>query len=216
MELISISHLTKSFGKVEVLKDISLIYQSGTIYGLVGENGSGKTTLFCCIIGVHKYNGLIKKADHLKIGYLPADSFFYSLITGMEYIEFCMKAKGEPIDSKKILQLNAIFQLPLERYASEYSTGMKKKLSLIALLLQENDVYILDEPFNGVDLKGCIQLKRLIHSLKENGKTIIISSHQIAVLHEIADSIHYLNNHTIIKQYTHESIEEIENDILSV
>jgi ABC-2 type transport system ATP-binding protein len=92
---------------------------------------------------------------------------------------------------------------------------MKKKLSFMALLLQENDVYILDEPFNGVDLRGCIQLKKLIRSLKEAGKTIIISSHQIAALHEICDCIHYLNRHTIAKQYTDESIEEIENDILT-
>ena len=215
MELIKINRLTKKFGKVEVLKGIFLTYQSGNIYGLVGENGAGKTTLFNCIMGIYKHEGIIEKTSCLQIGYQPADSFFYSLITGLEYIEFCMRAKGKQINEEKVEQLNTIFQLPLNRYASEYSTGMKKKLSFMALLLQENDVYILDEPFNGVDLRGCIQLKKLIRSLKEAGKTIIISSHQIAALHEICDYIHYLNRHTIAKQYTDESIEEIENDILT-
>ena len=65
-----------------------------------------------------------------------------------------MKAKGLPASTLTIQHLNEIFQLPLDRYAAEYSTGMKKKLGFMALLLQENDVFILDEPFNGVDLKG--------------------------------------------------------------
>lgn len=214
MELIKINKLSKCFGKIGVLKDISLVYQSGTIYGMVGENGAGKTTLFTCIMGLCDYEGTIGKASGIKIGYLPADSFFYSLVTGLEYIEFCMKAKGHVIDREEIGRLNAIFQLPLERYASEYSTGMKKKLALMALLLQENDLYILDEPFNGVDLKGCIQLKKLIRSLKESGKTVIISSHLIASLHEICDCIDYLNKQVIAKRYLDETIEEIEKDIL--
>ena len=68
-----------------------------------------------------------------------------SQITGLEYLEFCMKAKGLPVSTLTIQHLNEIFQLPLDRYAAEYSTGMKKKLGFMALLLQENDVFILDE-----------------------------------------------------------------------
>lgn len=112
-------------------------------------------------------------------------------------------------------EANKMFQLPLHRYASEYSTGMKKKLALMALLLQDNDLYILDEPFNGVDLYGCIQLKKIIRSLKDKGKTLLLSSHQITILRELCDSIDYLSRHTIVKRYTDEPVEEIERSILA-
>lgn len=215
MELIRIDHLTKSFGKELVLNDISLVYNSGVIYGMIGENGAGKTTLFSCITGILPFSGTLQRKEGLKVGYLPADSFFYSLITGLEYIEFCIKATGGIIDMQEIESLNTVFQLPLSRYASEYSTGMRRKLAFMALLLQDNDVYILDEPFNGVDLKGCIFLKRIIRSLKKAGKAIILSSHQISALHEICDRIHYLNNHIIMKEFTNgESIDDIEQMIL--
>lgn len=215
MELIKIDHLTKSFGKELVLNDISLTYNSGVIYGMIGENGAGKTTLFSCITGILAFSGTLQRKEGLKVGYLPADCLFYSLITGLEYIEFCIKAKGGSIDMQEIEHLNVVFQLPLYRYASEYSTGMKKKLAFMALLLQDNDVYILDEPFNGVDLRGCVSLKRIIRSLKEAGKAIILSSHQISALHEICDCIHYLNNHIIMKEFTsRESIDDIERMIL--
>ena len=214
MELIYIKNLSKAYGKMRVLDNLSVSYESGKIYGLVGENGAGKTTLFNCIMGVIDYGGEIRKSAKMAIGYMPAESFFYSFITGKEYLEFCIKAKGKKMDAKAIDSLNKIFQLPLERFASDYSTGMKKKLALMALLLQDNDLYILDEPFNGVDLYGCIQLKRIIRELKEKGKTVIISSHLINTLHELCDEIDFLDGHTIRKRYIQVSIDEIEQDIL--
>lgn len=214
MELIYIKNLSKAYGKMRVLDNLSVSYESGKIYGLVGENGAGKTTLFSCIMGVTDYDGEIRKSSKISVGYMPAESFFYSLITGKEYLEFCIKAKGKKMDAKAIDSLNKIFQLPLERFASDYSTGMKKKIALMALLLQENDLYILDEPFNGVDLYGCIQLKRIIRELKEKGKTVIISSHLINTLHELCDEIDFLDGHTIRKRYIQASVDEIEQDIL--
>ncbi|WP_300727089.1 ABC transporter ATP-binding protein [uncultured Bacteroides sp.] len=215
MELITINHLTKDFGRTPVLQDLSVSYSTGKVYGLVGENGAGKTTLFNCIIGMTDYQGEIRKKPDMSIGYLPAENFFYSLITGWEYLHFCIKAKGKAIDHEHMKALNEKFQLPLDRYASEYSTGMKKKLALMALLLQNNDLYILDEPFNGVDLYGCIQLKRIILSLKAENKTIILSSHLINTLQELCDNIDYLNRHTIVKRYTQLTTQEIEADILA-
>lgn len=148
--MIEVNDLHKSFGKVKVLNGIHLEYHPGKIYGLVGENGAGKTTLFNCIMGIYDYTGSITKSKTLKTGYLSASNFFYSQITGLEHLEFCMKAKGLPVNTPTIQHLNEIFQLPLDRYAAEYSTGMKKKLGFMALLLQDNDVFILDEPFNGI------------------------------------------------------------------
>ena len=108
MELIKIKKLHKSFGQVKVLNGLSLIYESGRIYGMVGENGAGKTTFFNCILGLLPSNGTITKEKNIKIGYLPSEIFFYSLITGWEYIEFCIKASGNKINISKIFKTRYI------------------------------------------------------------------------------------------------------------
>lgn len=215
MEIIGMNNLSKSFGHLKVLDCISLTYEQGKIYGLAGENGAGKTTLFRCLTGILPYEGTIRKGKEVKVGYLPAECYFYSLITAREYIEFCLKAYGEQLSRTRLDEINEeVFHLPLDRYASAYSTGMKKELVFLALYLQHPDVYILDEPFNGVDLKGCILLKNLIRRIKEQQKTVIVSSHQLASLHELCDAIHYLCEGKIIKEFTSEPIEEIERFIL--
>ena len=93
---------------------------------------------------------------------------------------------------------------------------MRKKLDFMSLFLQNNDLMILDEPFNGVDLKGGINIRKLIRDARDKGCTVIISSHQISSLREICDKIDFLCNHRILKRYINESVEEIEQDILKV
>ena len=189
MEIIGMDNLSKSFGHLKVLDCISLTYEQGKIYGLAGENGAGKTTLFRCLTGLLPYEGTIRKRKEVKVGYLPAECYFYSLITAREYIEFCLKAYGEQLSRTRLDEINEeVFHLPLDRYASAYS--------------------------NGVDLKGCILLKNLIRRIKEQQKTVIVSSHQLASLHELCDAIHYLCEGKIIKEFTSEPIEEIERFIL--
>lgn len=216
MEILKAENIYKRFGEVAVLDDLSVSYEKGQIYGLVGENGAGKTTLFNCMMGQLRYDGTVERKDDITIGFMPAESFFYSLITGREHIDFCLKAKGCRIDNAEIQRINEYFELPLNRYASGYSTGMKKKLDFMSLLLQKNDLMILDEPFNGVDLKGVINMRKLIREARDEGRTVIISSHQIASLHEICDKIDFLCNHKIMKRFVDESVEEIEQSILNI
>ncbi|MBN3661915.1 MAG: ABC transporter ATP-binding protein, partial [Ornithobacterium rhinotracheale] len=153
--MIKIDRLNKNFGNNEVLKDISLEFLEGNIYGIVGENGAGKTTLFRCIAGLESYSGeILSENKPLKnhLGYLETEPFFYSRITGKEYIQLLCNARNKKVN----IDEKNIFGLPLEQYASTYSTGMKKKLALTAILLQENKYYILDEPFNGIDIQSSI------------------------------------------------------------
>lgn len=93
MELIAIHHLSKRYGKTEVLRDLSVTYEPGKIYGLAGENGAGKTTLFNCVMGLTSYEGEIRKPAHLFVGYLPADNHFYTLVTGQEYLDFVSRPR---------------------------------------------------------------------------------------------------------------------------
>jgi len=117
-------------------------------------------------------------------------------MTGKEYLQLLCISRN--IIEKEFDDKN-IFDLPLKQYASTYSTGMKKKLALTAILLQKNEYFILDEPFNGVDIQSNIIITELIHKLKELKKTIIISSHIFSTLSETCNEIHLLKEGEIIK-----------------
>ena len=211
--MIKIESLSKSYGSNQVLSNINLTFEKGKVYGIVGENGSGKTTLFKCITGIEKYDGIIfSDLQPLKdnIGYLQTEPFYFSKITGREYIQLLCNARSKKIEN---LDNKNIFELPLDQYASTYSTGMKKKLALTAILLQENQYYIFDEPFNGVDIQSNIIILDILRELKEIGKTLIISSHIFSTLNDICDEIHLLKNGQFCKKVYKEDFEKLEQEM---
>ena len=208
--MISIQHLSKNFGFKQVLRNINLQFDKGKVYGIVGENGAGKTTLFRCIAGLEHYEGQINSVlNPLKnyLGLLLTEPFFFTKITGKEYIRLLCNARKKEVS--KIDDKN-IFNLPLNQYASTYSTGMKKKLALLAILLQENQCFILDEPFNGVDIQSNIIIVELIRKLKSLGKTVIISSHIFSTLSDTCDEIYLLKEGEIIKRVFRDDFETLE------
>ncbi len=211
--MIKMNDLSKVFGDKEVLKNVSMEFYKGNVYGIVGENGAGKTTLFRCIAGLESYSGeIISDVTPLKnhLGLLLTDPFFFTMITGREYIRLLCNARGKTnldIDSKNI------FDLPLNQYASTYSTGMKKKLAITAILLQENEYFILDEPFNGVDIQSNIILTEIILKLKELNKIVIISSHIFSTLSETCDEIHLLRKGEQIKSLQKSGFKNLEQEM---
>lgn len=211
--MISIENLSKSYGSKIVLEKINLNFLKGKVYGIVGENGAGKTTLFNCIAGLEKHEGIVKYEFGLlknHLGYLQTEPYFFPKITGNEYIKLLCNARN--ISSTDLGERN-IFDLPLDEYAVKYSTGMKKKLALTALLLQENKVIILDEPFNGVDIQSNIIIIEIIQKLKEMGKSIIISSHIFSTLSDTCDEIMLLKNGRIIQSVLKDQFSVLENEM---
>jgi ABC-2 type transport system ATP-binding protein len=203
--MIAIRNLSKKYGTNEVLKNINIEFDKGKVYGIVGENGAGKTTLFRCIADLENYEGEITSnpnpiKNHL--GLLLTEPFFFQKITGKEYIQLLCNARKIKMTD---IENRNIFDLPLNQYASTYSTGMKKKLALTAILLQGNEFFILDEPFNGVDIQSNIIITEIIHQLKTLDKTVIISSHIFSTLSDTCDEIHLLGKGSFIKsvQKTH-------------
>ena len=208
--MISIHNLSKNFGVKKVLKSINIQFDKGKVYGIVGENGAGKTTLFRCIAGLEKYDGqIISELNPLKnyLGLLLTEPFFFTKITGKEYIQFLCNARKKDLSH---IEDKNIFDLPLNQYASTYSTGMKKKLALLAILLQENQCFILDEPFNCVDIHSNIIIVDLIRKLKSIEKTVIISSHIFSTLSDTCDEIYLLKNGEIVKKVFREHFNELE------
>lgn len=211
--MITVKNLSKKFGTKEVLKNIHIQFDKGKVYGIVGENGAGKTTLFRCISGLEDYIGEINSEpnpikNHL--GLLLTEPFFFPKITGKEYIQLLCNARGIKISD---MGNRNIFDLPLNQYASTYSTGMKKKLALTAILLQDNNYFILDEPFNGVDIQSNIIITEIIHKLKTLGKTIIISSHIFSTLSDTCDEIHLLSKGSILKSVQKADFQVLETEM---
>ncbi|CAI8219111.1 MAG: ABC transporter ATP-binding protein NatA [Formosa sp. Hel1_33_131] len=211
--MIKIEKLSKFYARKQVLNAINVEFKKGTVYGVVGENGAGKTTLFRCISGLESYKGIIssdfnKLKDHL--GLLCTEPFFFPKITGKEYIQFLANARHLKLSN---IETKNIFDLPLNQYASTYSTGMKKKLALTALLLQENEVFILDEPFNGVDIQSNLVIAEIIKKLKMLKKTVIISSHIFSTLAATCDEIYLMKNGKIIKKVKQIDFDALENEM---
>ncbi len=211
--MIKIENLSKAYGSKQVLKNVNISFEKGKVYGIVGENGSGKTTFFKCIAGLEKYSGTVSSDfDKLKnhTGFLQTEPFYFSKITGREYIQLLCSARRKQAVATD--QRN-IFDLPLDQYASTYSTGMKKKLALTAILMQTNECFVLDEPFNGVDIHSNIIITDIIRKLKELNKTIIISSHIFATLNDTCDEIHLLKEGVFIKKVCKEEFGILEQEM---
>jgi ABC-2 type transport system ATP-binding protein len=203
-----------AYGDKQILKDISIAFNEAEVHGIVGLNGAGKTTFFNLLCGYEKvtegkitYDGhsLIKR----EIGFLETENYFYPKLTGKDFLNVFTQTNTSFSQDKLV----EIFNLPLDELIQNYSTGMKKKLMLLSYIKQDKQVYVLDEPFNGLDLEAGKTLEIIIEILKQKGKTIFISSHIIEPLLNICDKIHYLSHKTFSKSYTRNEFHLLEEEI---
>ena len=211
--MITITNLSKSYGFTDALIEVNLEIEPGKVYGVVGPNGAGKTTLFNCLAGLTGYTGSIAyKQNDIRnfMGFLPTEPYFLSWITAREHLQLiCNARKIKNIDLDKA----NIFELPLDRFASGYSTGMKKKLALLGILIQQNQFFILDEPFNGVDIQSNLLISEIILALRAKGRTLIISSHILSSLTEICDHFIILKDGRVVQQANRDEFADIERQI---
>lgn len=211
--MIYVKNLCKKYGNKIVLNNVNLSFEPGNLYGIMGENGAGKSTLFRCLTFQESYDGEIELPSKDTIGYLPDTPYFYPLIKGKEYIEFCLRARGQNTTDIEIEKYNELLQLPLDEYAVNYSMGMRKRLVMLTLMLQKSEIYILDEPFNGLDLLGSLTLKKWLDRLRDDNKTVIVSSHIISSLTDICDSITYIHSGEVVETFDEMNPKLIEEKI---
>lgn len=211
--MIQLVEISKAFGSHVVLDRLSFTFEDNKVYGIVGKNGSGKTTLFRCLTGLESCKGeIVSERRPLKnhIGYLPTELFFYKLMTGMEYVQFVCNAQNQKIEN---IAARNIFELPLNDYISTYSTGMKKKLALFAILLQDVPYYIFDEPFNGIDFQSSVLVFDIIKALKQRGKTVIMSSHIYTTLTQTCNEICLLEDGNFKQQVLKADFDALEKSM---
>ena len=212
---IRISNLYKSYGTKEVLKGLNLEVYNGELFGFIGRNGIGKSTTIDCTIGVKKYNsgsieieGYSIKDNPLEakfqFGYVASEPTCYESMTGYEYLEFIASiykisekefAGNVAYLAKRLVLSNA----DLEKSIANYSHGMKQKLCLIASLLNNPDVWILDEPTVGLDIMAVEELKKMMKEYASHGKCVFITSHNIDIIAKICDRVAIINDGVVVE-----------------
>ncbi|WP_339701885.1 ABC transporter ATP-binding protein [uncultured Marixanthomonas sp.] len=200
--MIEIDDLHKKFGKNQVLKGIDLTIDNGGIFAVLGPNGSGKTTLIKSILGMIvpnsgtiKLNGTsIKKNWEYRndIDYLPQIANFPGNLTVKELIKMIKDLRStKQADDERLIELFKL-QPFLDKKLNNLSGGTKQKVNLVLTFMFDSPLVILDEPTTGLDPISHIRLKELITAEKEKGKTILITSHIMSFVEEIADEIVFL------------------------
>lgn len=210
---LTISSLHFGYHKQQpVLQGLNLCIEQGEKHGVLGENGAGKTTLFRLIAGwlpgaekegIRWHDAPLQHSD---VAFLEAEPYFYPYMTGREYLRFVRD------DHDLIERWNQVFDLPLEQYAQEYSTGMRKKLALVAVLLQQRPVLILDEPFNGVDWESNEKIMALLRQGIARNSATLISSHILDTLTTVCDRISVLKSGVVLRTYAQSEFSELERD----
>lgn len=212
--MIRIHQLNVTLDGHHILHDIEICFEAEQVHGIIGLNGAGKTTLLNTLFGtITPQQGDITWKDQplsrTHIGFLETNPYYYSNITGREYVQLFAHQHNQV----NVAELGELFKLPLDELISHYSTGMKRKLSLIALLCLNKDILILDEPFNGLDLESSRLLELTIQNLIKKKKTILITSHILENMFNLCDSMHLIQNGSFVRTYRKETYDQISNDL---
>lgn len=215
--MISINNLHVSYGERQVLKQFTATFNTGQVHGIIGLNGAGKSTFFNSMAGYIKadsgetiyLNNLLKQQD---VGYLETHNYFYPGLTGNDYLNIFNQSNLD----FNLQGLQELFQLPLQELIVNYSTGMKKKLALLAILKQDKPIYLLDEPFNGLDMEANKVVELIVKQLQQKGKTIFISSHFLEPLLHTSNTIHWLVDGYIKQSFLPNQFTQIEQEVFGL
>lgn len=210
--MISCSHISKNYGSLVALNDVSLRCPAGEVHGLVGVNGAGKSTLFKILLGLLTSNSgtvHIVGEGKKKVGGIIEKPSLYPYLSAQDNLRVFAKIQNAPHDSLSLKKSLLEVGLPPDRKDAvrTYSLGMKQRLGIAIALLNNPSCLLLDEPFSGLDPLGIESLKKLIRKLATDSQmAILISSHLVGILHDICTKLHVIRDGNIIKQDSFVSI----------
>ena len=228
MDILRVEHLVKSFGRTRIIKDISFSVGSGEIVGFVGPNGAGKTTTLKLVtnlifpdsgrITVSGFDLLKERENALShLSGIIENPGLYTGLTGKENLDFIRRLRG--VSREKYDEVVEITGLGdrLSRKVKKYSLGMKQRLAIGMCLLSSPDFLILDEPTNGLDPTGTMELRELIVKMaKEYGVSVLFSSHMLDEVGRISDRVIYIKDGEHLGERTREEMFAGERYLLAV
>lgn len=222
--MLTISHLTKTYGEKKAVDDLSLEIRPGEIFGFIGHNGAGKSTTLKSVVGVLKFDSgkiavcgrdIVEEpiACKKRIAYIPDNPDVYNFMTGIKYLNFIADIFGIPSDERKekIENLASAFELTddLAQPVSAYSHGMKQKLAIISAWIHSPELIVMDEPFVGLDPKASHLLKQMMREHCDNGGAIFFSTHVLEVAEKLCDKVAIIKQGKLVKVGT---MEEVKGD----
>lgn len=206
---LSLKDITKSFDKKTVLKGISFDVQSGQVFGLLGRNGAGKTTTIRIIMqffhadgGQVTINGKDLKDSKVRFGYMPEERGLYPKIKIFDQLVYLGELSGQDKTTVKENVYSLLKKVKLESYANKklkvLSKGNQQKIQLVATLVSDPDIIILDEPFSGLDPVNSILLEDIIREEIDKGKIVMFSGHQLNYIEKCCDDVAIINDGKIV------------------
>ena len=207
--LLSVKNVTKTFGTLNALEEFSIDIEKGAVIGLVGSNGAGKTTLLRLLCGLFRPNvgnvvfvkdGDEKNIDKFReaVGVLPESTGLYHRLTAWENIRYHSRLHGVPdsISWERTLRFSKALSMSddLMRHTRGFSRGMRQKTALLRALAHGPEILLLDEPTAGLDVTSARLVRKLVHQLKEEGGTVIYSTHNLSEAEKVCDRIIILHN----------------------
>ena len=202
--MIEFDHVTRTYGPKPAVKDLSLSIPRGELFALLGPNGAGKTTTIKMLVGLLRPSrGAVRicgydltkeaRSAHLHTGYVPDEPTLYDKLTGREFLWFIADMFGMPrhMATQKIGREIEHFELAefCDDLTESYSLGMKQRLVFAAALLHDPDVLVLDEPMVGLDPRSVRIVKDLLRTRTQEGMTVFMSTHTLAMAEEMADRV---------------------------
>lgn len=219
--MLNIRNLTKSYGNVKAVDDLTLEIRPGEICGFIGHNGAGKTTTIKCICGILPFekgdilvNGISVREDPLtckkNISYIPDNPDIYEFMTGIQYLNFIADIYGvdSSVRQERIHRIADQLDLTkdLNKSVGAYSHGMKQKLVIISALIHDPKLIIMDEPFVGLDPTASYQLKQLMREHCKQGGSIFFSTHVLDVAEKLCDQVAIIKSGKLIRNGTMEEV----------
>lgn len=210
MNVIEICNVSKRFGEHIVLNNITARFQEGNIYGIVGRNGSGKTVLLECICGLmHQDNGTIivngktigEKIDMAdNVGVIIETPGFLPNYSGFKNLQLLMGV-SKKINSSTISTVMEMVGLNPhdKKKVGKYSLGMRQRLGIAQAIMENPDILLLDEPMNGLDKEGVIEMRQLFLKKKSEGKLILLASHNREDIELLCDEVYEMENGILTK-----------------
>lgn len=210
--IITVRDLTKYYGKTHALDGVSLDIKKGTVYGLVGENGAGKTTFLKIAAGlINSTSGVCNIKENTVVGNLIEEAGLFKTFNAFDNLKAKAIALGYKYSKEEINDLIDLVNLTdaKNKKAGEYSLGMRQRLGIALALVGNPELLLLDEPINGLDPAGIVEVRNLILKLKEERNvTIVISSHILDELAKVATDICVIHKGKVVTELTMKQLEK--------